>query len=55
MSYFINLSNEEKLVLADVAACEAEKLCGQKMTPEQYEAFVWEFVTKFQQPKFDNE
>jgi hypothetical protein len=43
-SYFINLSNEEKFVLADIAACEVEKSTGIKMTPKQYEEFVWEFI-----------
>lgn len=42
--YFINLSNEEKLVLADVAACKAEELTGKRMTPDEYETFVWNFV-----------
>lgn len=42
--YFHNLSNEEKLVLADVAACKAEEIAGKKMTPEEYEAFVWNFI-----------
>ena len=42
--YFANLSNEEKLVLADVAACKAEELAGKKMTPQEYEDFVWDFV-----------
>ena len=43
-TYFINLSNEEKLVLADVAACKAEQLTGKRMTPDEYEDFVWNFV-----------
>lgn len=43
-TYFANLSNEEKLVLADVAACKAEEMAGKKMTPQEYEAFVWNFV-----------
>lgn len=42
--YFPNLSNEEKFVLADVAACKAEELSGKKMTPEEYETFVWNFI-----------
>lgn len=42
--YFANLSNEEKLVLADVAACKAEEMSGKKMTPDEYESFVWDFV-----------
>lgn len=43
--YFHNLSNEEKLVLADVAACKAEEIAGKKMTAQEYEAFVWDFVS----------
>lgn len=43
-TYFINLSNEEKLVLADVAACKAEEMTGKRMTPSEYETFVWNFV-----------
>ena len=43
--YFHNLSNEEKFVLADVAACKAEKMTGKKMTPEEYEQFVWDFIS----------
>ena len=42
--YFINLSNEEKLVLADVAACKVEETTGERMTPDEYETFVWNFV-----------
>lgn len=42
--YFHNLSNEEKFVLADVAACKAEEMSGKKMTPKQYEQFVWDFI-----------
>ena len=42
--YFHNLSNEEKLVLADVAACKAEEMSGKRMTPDEYETFVWNFV-----------
>jgi len=43
--YFPNLSNEEKFVLADVAACKAEEMTGKKMTPEEYEQFVWNFIS----------
>jgi len=43
--YFSNLSNEEKFVLADVAACKAEEMTGKKMTPEEYEKFVWDFIS----------
>ena len=43
--YFSNLSNEEKFVLADVAACKAEEMTGKKMTPEEYEQFVWDFIS----------
>jgi hypothetical protein len=31
-------------VLADVAACKAEEMSGKKMTPKQYEQFVWDFI-----------
>ena len=50
---FINLSNEEKFVLADVAACKLEKELGSKMTPQQYEEFVWGFVMKLSKPKYE--
>jgi hypothetical protein len=43
--YFPNLSNEEKFVLADVAACKAEEMSGKKMTPQEYEEFVWNFIS----------
>lgn len=43
--YFANLSNEEKLVLADVAACKAEEMSGKKMTAQEYETFVWDFIS----------
>ena len=43
--YFPTLSNEEKFVLADVAACKAEEMTGKKMTPEEYEQFVWNFIS----------
>ena len=44
-NYFIKLSNEEKFVLADIAACKAEELSGKKMTPQEYETFVWNFIS----------
>lgn len=53
MSYFNNLSNEEKFVLADIAACKAEELSGKKMTPKEYEEFVWAFITDLSKPKFE--
>jgi hypothetical protein len=43
-SYFIRLSNEEKFVLADVAACKIEQETGKKMTSQEYEDFVWNFI-----------
>lgn len=53
--YFPNLSNEEKFVLADVAACKAEEMSGKKMTPDEYEKFVWDFISGLHTTKFDNE
>lgn len=53
--YFHNLSNEEKLVLADVAACKAEEIAGKKMTAQEYEAFVWDFVLGLYQMSLDTE
>lgn len=53
--YFPTLSNEEKFVLADVAACKAEEMSGKKMTPEEYEKFVWDFISGLYTTKFDNE
>lgn len=51
--YFPNLSNEEKFVLADVAACKAEEMAGKKMTPQEYEAFVWDFIAGLYQVSED--
>ena len=42
--FFHTLSNEEKFALADFAACEIEKRTGKKMTKEEYEDFVWNYV-----------
>jgi len=53
--YFPNLSNEEKFVLADVAACKAEEMTGIKMTPKEYEQFVWNFINDLYKNKIDNE
>lgn len=50
--YFPNLSNEEKFVLADVAACKAEEMSGKKMTPQEYEKFVWDFISGLYDQKF---
>ena len=52
--YFHNLSNEEKFVLADVAACKAEEMSGKKMTPKEYEAFVWDFINHLHIKNLDN-
>ena len=41
---FINLSNEEKFALANEAALKREQEMGRRMTPAEYENFVWEFV-----------
>lgn len=54
-SHFPNLSNEEKFVLADIAACKVEEKLGQKMTPQQYEEFVWDYVTNMGKSQFDND
>jgi hypothetical protein len=43
--FFHSLSNEEKFALADFAACEVEKRTGVKMTKEEYEEFVWNYVS----------
>jgi hypothetical protein len=42
--FFHTLSNEEKFAMADFAACEVEKRTGVKMTKEEYEKFVWNYV-----------
>lgn len=52
--YFPNLSNEEKFVLADVAACKAEEMTGKKMTPEEYEQFVWNFISGLYQNNYED-
>lgn len=51
--YFPNLSNEEKFVLADVAACKAEEMAGRKMTPQEYEDFVWNFINNLYTTKYE--
>jgi hypothetical protein len=50
-----NLSNEEKFALADFAASKVEKELGRKMTPKEYEAFVWDFIVDFYTPKYDQD
>ena len=54
-TYFTNLTNEERLVLADIAACKAEELAGKKLTPDEYERFVWEFITTVHIKELDSE
>jgi hypothetical protein len=51
---FINLSNEEKFVLADMAACKLERALGRKLTPAEYENFVWEFIQDLYKPKLED-
>lgn len=51
--YFQTLSNEEKFVLADIAACKIEEATNKKMTPQQYEDFVWGFITEMNKPKYE--
>lgn len=51
--YFQNLSNEEKFALADMAACKLEKAMGRRMSPAEYENFVWDFIQDLYKPKFD--
>ena len=34
--------------MADFAACEIEKKTGVKMTPKEYEEFVWNYVYNLQ-------
>jgi len=51
--YFQNLSNEEKFVLADLAACKVEESQGRKMTPAEYENFVWDFIKDLNKPKYE--
>ena len=51
--YFQNLSNEEKFALADIAACKVEEQTGSKMTPQQYEEFVWGFIMDLHKPKYE--
>lgn len=43
-TYFGSLSNEEKFVMADVAAQKVENERGSKMTPLEYEEFVRNFI-----------
>lgn len=50
---FINLSNEEKFALANAAAIKLEKEMGRKMTPAEYENFVWEFIQDLYKPRFE--
>lgn len=49
--YFHTISNEEKFALADFAACKVEEATGKKMTPKEYEAFVWDFIQDLFKPK----
>jgi hypothetical protein len=51
--YFQKLTNEEKFVLADIAACKIEEQTGKKMTPQQYEEFVWGFINDLYKPKYE--
>lgn len=51
--YFQNLSNEEKFALADMAACKLEKIMGRRMSPAEYENFVWDFIQDLYKPKSD--
>ena len=51
--YFQNLSNEEKFVLADIAACKLEETIGRRMSPAEYETFVWDFIQALHQPKLN--
>lgn len=53
--YFPNLSNEEKFVLADVAACKAEEMTGKKMTPTEYEQFVWNFISGLYETSYEEQ
>jgi len=48
-----NLSNEEKFALADMAACKAEKVLGRRMSPAEYENFVWDFIQDLYRQKYD--
>jgi hypothetical protein len=50
--YFHTISNEEKFVLADIAACKVEEATGKKMTPQQYEEFVLSFINDLYKPKY---
>jgi hypothetical protein len=38
------LSNEEKFVLADEAARKLEEELGRKLSPAEYENFVWRYM-----------
>lgn len=49
----INLSNEEKFALANAAALKLEEEMGRKMTPAEYENFVWEFVQNLFKPRYE--
>ncbi len=51
--YYQNLSNEEKFVLADQAAIELEKELGRKLTPAEYENFVWSYMQSLFRPKYE--
>jgi hypothetical protein len=53
--YFQSLSNEEKFVLADIAACKLEKAMGRQMSPDEYESFVWDYIWELSRPKYHQE
>jgi hypothetical protein len=50
--YFHTISNEEKFALADFAACKVEQATGKKMTPTEYEKFVWDFISTINSPYY---
>jgi len=50
-TYFESMSNEEKFVIADIAACKVEEERGQKMTPLEYEKFTRDFIKEMMKQK----
>lgn len=50
---FPNLSNEEKFFMADASARKIEQERGYKMSLEEYEQYVWDYIKQLYFPKYE--
>lgn len=50
---FQNFSNEEKFVMANEAALKLEEQLGRKLTPAEYENFVWIYMQNLYKPNYE--